>query len=213
MSEAPRVFLDTSVRKHAIRKRTTLRPRGNGAYELSELDPAADVQPELKREIDLLTQVATVARKGMIKLLSHIEATSEFFSILLLPGPGESVFAGLEIELVNGPFEYSRLASPMPPFITGSAKDIQIEFVAKIHDARFLEIRSACGADQGPGVAAPRNQLLDAFHLWCAESADATHFLTTDLKLTRVVRTYRKAPLKLKVVAPSELLADLGVLV
>lgn len=188
-----------------------LRPvPGAGIYEFYDEDPARDVTGELRREIDLLPQIADLARSGRIKLLAHIEATAELLSILMLPSPGESVFHGIEIEKLDSPVEYSRFVTAMPPYLEGSPKEIQAGFFDRLGHPRFLEIRRACGAYQGEGVKVRESQIMDAFHIWCAEFGEATHFLTTDFKLTRVVSTYKKAPLKLKVITPSQFLADMA---
>jgi hypothetical protein len=210
METTTRVFLDTSVKKHSLRKRTLLRPRrGSSTYEFYDEDPAADTSGQLRIEIDLLSRVASLARAGKIRLLSNLEATAELLRILLFPSPGESVFAGIEIEKVDSPIEYSRLVTPLP-FMDVSVKDLQVAFMDRIDHPRFLQIRRACGAYQGDGVPVPANQIVDAFHVWCAEAGGATHFLTTDFRLTRVVSNFKAAPLKLRVVTPSELLSDLG---
>ncbi len=73
---------------------------------------------------------------------------------------------------------------------------------------RFLELRKICGANQGSSVN--ENQLIDAFHIWCAEEAGATYFLTCDLKLRNLIRNRTQNPLRLELVAPTELLAALG---
>jgi hypothetical protein len=206
MRAVARVFLDTSIRKHSIRSRNLLRPApGGGLYEFYDEDPAADVSGDLRREIDLLSDVADAARAGKIQLLSHLETMTELLGILLFPSPGESVFDGIEIENIAGPIEYSRVV-----FGGGSAKELQVQFFDQLDHPRFLQIRRACGAYQGEGVPVRPNQIVDAFHVWSAESAGATHFLTTDFKLTRVVANYKKAPLKLKVVTPSQLLDEIG---
>jgi hypothetical protein len=94
----------------------------------------------------------------------------------------------------------------MSPADESSAKDVQVDFLAGLRQKRFLHLQKACGARQGNRVVP--NQLIDAFHIWCAESAAASHFLTNDFKLIRAVRNYKSSPPKVKLVKPSELLAD-----
>lgn len=125
----------------------------------------------------------------------------------MVPGPGISVLHGVDIETVEGPIEYSRVIVG-PHLGLGDPRELQIQFLRGIEDKRFLQLQRACGAWQGSSVN--DNQLLDAFHVWCAEHAAATHFLTTDFKLTRVVKTYKQAPPQLKIVTPSELILDLS---
>jgi hypothetical protein len=81
-------------------------------------------------------------------------------------------------------------------------------FLKSITHPRFLQLQRACGAFQGDSVK--ENQLADAFHIWCAEAANASHFLTTDFTLANLVRRHRTAPPQVRVVAPSELLDELG---
>jgi hypothetical protein len=64
------------------------------------------------------------------------------------------------------------------------------------------------GAYQGGGKW-NRNQLLDAFHLWCAEYNKSDYFLTLDFKLIRILGQNRKTRLPVRAVRPSELLAAL----
>jgi hypothetical protein len=65
-----------------------------------------------------------------------------------------------------------------------------------------------CGAEQGNDVN--RNQLLDAFHLWCAEHRDCDYFLSLDFKLAQMTANSRQK-LRCRVVLPSELLAALDI--
>ncbi len=52
----------------------------------------------------------------------------------------------------------------------------QYNFLRSLDHGRFLELRRICGAEQGQKVN--RNQLLDAFHLWCAEFNRCEYFLS-----------------------------------
>jgi hypothetical protein len=71
-----------------------------------------------------------------------------------------------------------------------------------LNDKRFLELQKITGAFQGKrGVQ--RNQLLDAFHLWCAEHNKCDFFLSLDFKLA----THTKGRVPVLIVRPSQLLA------
>src|SRR5262249_21334113 len=140
---------------------------------------------------------------GDIELLWHIESWIEFLGIYLFPGGGTSELIEAGYTMVDGPFKYSRSL-----FSGDTMRSSMTDFLNRITHARFLQLKHACGALQGDHVN--ENQLADAFHIWCAEVADASHFLTTDFKLARVVRSYKAAPLRVKVVIPSELLDELG---
>ncbi len=87
-------------------------------------------------------------------------------------------------------------------------KELQFEFLSGLHHERFMELQKLTGAHQGQRKA-NRNQLLDAFHIWCAEHSDCDYFLTMDLKLIRMVSNNRKRNLRLKLVGPSELLWEI----
>lgn len=203
------VFLDTSARKHAIRDRESLRIiRGTTAYEFFTQDSASGVDHKLKSEIDLLPRVAALARAGRIKLITSPELIVELLGTFTIPNAGSSVFDGIAIESVDGPVEYSRILGGWFGDRLGSAKELQVAFLRSLQADRFIELQRACGAYQGRTLN--ENQLVDAFHIWCAEHAGATHFLTTDFKLGNVTKTFKGAPLKVKIVKPSELLLELG---
>jgi hypothetical protein len=217
MASKARVFLDTAVVKHSIRARTVLRPRPHQlhvggqlhefvVHETVDIDPTASVQPKLRAEIDLLHEVARRARIGDIELVWHFETELEFFGIYPLGG-GKSELLDAGVTMVDGPVKYSRLVSPMSPLSDDTWRSLRTDFLKSINHPRFLELQRACAAFQGDHIN--EKQLVDAFHVWCAEAADASHFLTTDLKLARTVRRHKTAPPRVRVVAPSELLNEL----
>lgn len=214
MSQRPRVFLDTSVIKHSIRSRGVLKPRsqqprwvGQVVYDLVDEDPTSRVHDEpLRTEIDLLSRVAELARRGEIELLSHVESQLEFWGILLVPGGGISELLVAGITHVEGPIKYSRIIAA--PFLGEPARTLQIRFLRSLQHQRYLDLQRACGAHQGDHVN--EKQLLDAFHIWCAEEAGATHFLTTDFKLLRAMRSHKTYPPQVRVVVPSELLNEIS---
>ena len=82
----------------------------------------------------------------------------------------------------------------------------QFRFLGSLRHPRFLALQKMTGAYQGPGKL-NRNQLLDAFHLWCAEHNHCSFFLTLDFKLLKVLRKGKNQP-RVKAVKPSELLAE-----
>lgn len=221
MSILARVFLDTSAVKHSIRSRTVLHPHTqtitfNGkthevmVHDIVEIDPASGVNAEpLRTEINLLSDVAKFAKAGDIELLSHIEMEMEFIEIQLF-GRSRSEFDDIPIQMVDGPVRYDRVLAPSSPFSPETSKSLQIDFLKSLNHSRYRELQRACGAHQGSKIN--ENQLIDAFHIWCAESGGASHFLTTDLKLTRLVRQHRTAPPHVRVVTPSELLEELAAL-
>jgi hypothetical protein len=176
-------------------------------HEIVDIDPTASVEPKLRAEIDLLSEVARRARVGDIELVWHIETELEFFGIYQLDG-GRSELLDAGVTMVDGPLKYRRLLSPMSPLSRDTWRSPRTDFLKSVNHPRFLELQRACGAFQGDHIN--EQQLADAFHVWCAEATDASHFLTTDFKLARSVRGHKTAPPRVRVVAPSELLDELG---
>jgi hypothetical protein len=203
--EVARVFLDTSAVKHSFRAKHVLRPRlkqieCNGTvlevlvHDFVTVDPAARVDnPKLRAEIDLLSEIANLARAKSIELLWHHEANIEFGSVWLVPSGGRPELLEAGVTWVESPIPYSRIPHPLHFGTEQTWRDVRVDFLKEIRHERYLQLQKACGADQGTHVNS--NQLIDAFHIWCAESAGATHFLTTDLSLVRLVTRHRTYPL------------------
>ena len=144
-----RVFLDTSVIRHSI-------PRARAG------------DPGLQQEIDLLPQIAAMARSKVLELLWHRESRVEFISMAKLGAP-KSVLLDAGVTFVPSPIKYARTITPIS-LLSADWKGEQVQFLAKLRDwPRYLEIQRACGAI--PGTKRYGSQLIDAFHLWCAESA------------------------------------------
>jgi len=196
--------------KHSIRSREMLRERrpGSGTYELVLEDPVelAHVHSGLRAEIDLIPTIAEWAGSGVIRLGWNQETALEFFGTYIIPGGGSSVFADVAVTMVESPLEYSRMLAL--PDRSISSSELRMMFLQGIDHPRFLQLLRATGAYQGPGKLHER-QAMDAFHIWCAEHNAMTHFLTTDLKLTRIVKQYKTAPVKVAVVTPAELVAEI----
>ena len=90
------------------------------------------------------------------------------------------------------------------------SKDAQFQFLSSLKNRRFLELQKITGAYQGEGKL-NRNQLLDAFHFWCAEFNSCAFFLTLDFKLIRMLNSARvKHASPTLAVRPSELMQKLG---
>ena len=214
-----RVFLDTSVVKHSFRARRALRPRSasiewNGKthnltlHDFVLIDPAARVtNKELMNEIDDLTKITALAVAGEIELQWHHEAREEFDRVWLVPSGGSPSLLTAPITWVDGPIWYRRMTTSLLPGDGWPRVDEQFEFLAGLDMPRFLQLQKLTGAYQGK--IKNRNQLLDAFHIWCAEVANSTHFLTTDLKLIKHIRRQTTNQPLINVVSPSELLAEI----
>jgi hypothetical protein len=163
---------------------------------------------ELKTDASLIRRVAEEAREGKIRLITQAEVVHETWT---LPWVRGAYLYDVEIEWVEAPVEYSRILGriiPSPPSARrNDMKESTVEFLASLEHTRFKQLQIACGADQGQQTN--ENQLIDAFHVWCAEAAGATHFLTLDFKLKRIVEGHKRFPPRVKVTKPSELLYDL----
>jgi hypothetical protein len=221
MNGRPRVFVETNTIKLSTDSRTVLMPRPQKllrwggkdilttVHDIVEINPNDKIKDQgFRAEVDLLTRIADVAKAGEIELITTAEVFVELLGITIL-GQRKTRLLDAPITRVKAPFEYSRVIAGFQQSASSRpGHDAQVAFLKSLTFPRLLQLRKACGADQGKEVNG--NQLIDAFHVWCAEEAGASHFLTCDLKLVRLVRQYKKYPVKVKVVSPSELLADLA---
>jgi predicted nucleic acid-binding protein len=145
--------------------------------------------------------IAALAKEQKIRLLIHQEV---IFELMGLPrANGGQRFYDAPIEEIDGPFQYSRIA------FDHTKHDYQYEFLSKVDHPRFKELQRACGAYQGEHKPLNRNQLLDAFHVLCAESASADYFVTMDGALARVLQDGYEKKTTVNLVAPKELLIAL----
>ncbi len=154
--------------------------------------------PKLKSEADLLPRVADLSRQGKVKFVMQFEARNESWGIPNMDSRNNE-FHGAEIDLIEAPFKYSRV-------IAGGGREIdhQYEFLNRVQHPRFDQLQKITGAWQGKN-SKNRNQLIDAFHLWCAEHARVEYFLTLDFKLQKQV-FLSKHPVHVQIVRPSEML-------
>lgn len=209
------VFIDTNILKFAAteltrfaRRRETLKwgPKTMDVIVHDEvvLNPNDNISnPELKAEADLLSEVANYAKVGVIEFVQSVEARYEEWGLPNMDSQTGKFF-GAAVGLIEAPFKYGRVMGGLG--IDGEAE--QYRFLSSIRDARFLAIQRATGAYQG---AQPlnRNQLIDAFHIWCAESAGCSHFLTLDFKLLRTL-AQSKLEIQVTVLRPSALIAAIS---
>lgn len=210
-----KIFLDTNILKASIVSRTVLMPRGlrpslngeksNGiVYGIVNICPHDKIQDkELYNEIKLLPQIANMAKRKEVELCTQMEAIIELFGLPRTYGGHKTYFDDVEIKKINAPIEYSRAL-----FLGGiSPKDSQFEFLEDIDDKRFKELQRATGAYQGENNL-NRNQLLDAFHIWCAEHNGCDFYLTLDFKLMKHLNNQSKYKIETKLFRPSELLKE-----
>lgn len=169
-------------------------------YEPRIINPNLGIKnAELKGEADLLPEVANLSRQGKVSFVMQFEARGESWGIPNMDSKADQ-FYGVEIDSIEAPFKYSRVVAG-----GGVKTDHQYEFLKRVQHPRFDQLQKITGAWQGKNPK-NRNQLLDAFHLWCAEHAGVEYFLTLDFKLQRQV-LLSNHPVHVKIVRPSELLA------
>jgi hypothetical protein len=212
-----RIYLDSNVFKFSATKLLRFRPRevavdwGGTRQSETVHDPVnvnpndrIDNNPELRREAELLPQVAILAASGLADFLINSETLLEVGGLPNLDS-ATGRFYGAAYMVADAPVRYGRTV------FGGNVhyKDEQFNFLRSLRHERFDQLQRVTGAYQGE-TKVNRNQLLDAFHLWCAEHNGCEYFLSLDFKLARVISNSKSKSL-VRVVRPSELLAVLGV--
>lgn len=210
----PRVYIDTNVVKFSATQLPRLYPRATTinwggrthdvtVHDLVIVNPNQSItNPDLKREADLLTSLADLGKSGVIEFLANIETLLESWGLPNMDS-GTGLFYGAPVGEADAPIQYSRI-------MFGAFRDPgddQFRFLSSLNHKRFLEWQRAAGAYQGQ-LGPNQKQLLDAFHLWCAEHNRCEFFLTLDFKLIRVLRSGRHKS-SVQAVKPSELLQRL----
>lgn len=210
-----RVMLETNTIKFASTKQRMLipvnRPTYNAKGEMTGvllyddgyINPNDKItDPELKKEADLLPQIAELANSGKFELLLDRQATWEMWGVPKLNSP-DGLFHGAPVSTVESPAQRN---TPLlhPDF---APDDLAIMFFTGISAERFKKLAKICGAYQGKNNW-KLNQLWDAFYIWSAEINDCEFMLTLDFKLMRMLNHAKNYDAKVKVVKPSELLAQ-----
>lgn len=211
--KVPLVFVDTNVLKFSATELTRFQARptrvnwgGKGiellVHDVVQTNPNLGIlNKTLRVEADLLPSLAELGRQGAVEYIMQLEAKLESWGLRNMDSDRGDYY-GTPIRFVEGPFKYSRTVGGAGIEVV----DRQFEFLKSIDHPRFAELQRMTGAYQGANEM-NRNQLLDAFHLWCAEHAGAEFFLTLDFKLIKVVaRSPSKSVVRL--VRPSELVAS-----
>ncbi len=211
----PKVYIDTTVLKFSATQLPRLCPRkqkinwGGQVFDVTvhesvRVNPNDTIDnPDLKSETELLPSLADAGKTGSVKYVVQAETLFESWGIPKMDSE-TGKFYGAPYELVDAPIKYGRVLNA-----SGfDAREMQFRFLSSIKNQRFLELQKIVGAYQGPGKFC-RNQLLDAFHLWCAEHNECDYFLTLDFKLIRLARKQKSRVLSY-VVKPSELVNRIG---
>jgi len=214
---AIRVFVDANIFKYSATRLRRLRPRsqtinwGEKEFETTVHD-IVYVNPNLRianndnlrREVDLIPEIVALQDKESIEFCITTEAFLEIMGLPDMDSMTGRLF-GAKITRINAPIKYSRV-------LIGSnidAKKAQYDFLRGIKSKRFIEIQKATGAYQGKNPP-NKNQLLDAFHLWCAEHSGCDVFLSGEaIKLRNLMKRKKNFCYKTQLMIPSELLARL----
>lgn len=207
----PRVFLDTNILKLAVDERAVWRSCPKTVTWGPILVTADVAEPglqypnqklvlKMQQQARCLPKIAALAKAGTVALWVQDEVLMEFMGLPRIRGT-KGLFYKAPLQRIPAPHEYSRIVASG----CNSARDLQVGFVRGIQSKRLSELARACGVHNGGKHA--DNQMIDAFHLWCAESAGADYFLTCDMRLINALRRSRLAPAAPELVTPTELLA------
>jgi hypothetical protein len=208
----PRIYLDTSVLKLAVQRRIEARSRVTTVdwgskimrvpvVEYVAVDPVDGEHFRQRRQARRLPFIAWLALSDRIQLLRQLETLWEFAMLKSSRGAYGDFF-GAKITSVDAPVRYGRVIAGG----SQSGRDAQRDFLKKLQHPRFLQLQKATGAYQGKNPVA-ENELLDAFHIWCAEFIGADSFLTADVDLVDHVTSHKRFPPKVIVETPLQLVA------
>lgn len=207
------VFIDTNilkfsaVKKHVYRAKKTTVNWGGTEFETEYHEPHTvndlhKIKNEVqKRDALFLGMLAYAGISEWLNFYIHREVDLETWGLPGMASPSGRFF-GCTIHEVPDP------VAPQPRIIVGGNKKFKehiLDFVCSIKHPRFVELTKMTGAYQGASKPLNLNQALDAYHIWCAESAKMDYFLTMDYKLQKVVGR-SKVETSVKVVTPDQLL-------
>lgn len=209
------VFLDTNILKFSALKKHAFRPRkeiinwGGLEHEIVVHDMVTTndlhkIKNETqKRDAVFLGMLAYAGTSGQLKFHTHMEVELESWG---LPGMASASgrFFGCPIHYVSDP------VAPLSRIIAGGPnkpRDYVLDFLCGIEHPRYVELTKMTGAFQGKNKPLNLNQARDAFHIWCAECANMTYFLTMDYKLQKVVGA-AKIKTSVSIKAPDQLLRE-----
>ncbi|HEY1719252.1 MAG TPA: hypothetical protein VGH42_13290 [Verrucomicrobiae bacterium] len=217
MNPPPTVYLDAMVLRFSQTSLLRFFPRKttlDWGHTKSELvvNDLKHFNPNIKirdlnhrREANLVEQIAHHVKAGKIQAVMQMETELESWNHVTLEFNEKGKFYGAPIKYVDAPFRYERT------MIGGrlSIQELQLGFFSGIKDKRFIELQKITGAFQGNDKYC-HQQLLDAFHIWCAEYNRCDYFLTLDYNLIKMVARHKLKPVKPVLVRPSQLLYELS---
>jgi len=207
-----KVFIDTNILKFSATELPRLAPRkqslnwGGNNIEVTVHDSVEINRNDLiknndalKAETELLRPLAEIGKQGALNYVMNVETELESWGIPNMDSRGGR-FYGAPIQIVEAPFKYERTVASS----ASGSDNLQFDFLRSLAHPRFTELQKMTGAYQGER-GPNKNQLIDAFHLWCAEHNKCDFFLTLDLKLIKVL-SLLPSKTTVQVVPPSKLL-------
>lgn len=171
----------------------------NKIYELTNKNKNIEKLTD-KELLNNIKKIENIFDNKLLEFYMNLETKIEVMRIL-------SKVNNLNIKIndAKAPIIYSRTLFSYKE----EDKKLQIDFLKNIHNQRFLDIQKVVGAYQGKKEI-NENQLLDAWHLWCAEYNKCDYFLTIDCKLKRIIDNSKNFFMDVKVVTPKILLDNLN---
>ena len=167
-----------------------------GKYEIE--DTSYEIKDDqLRKECFALRCLSRFDDLATIHFVQQFETSLEIGSL------GNPSIFDAKVQQVDGPIEYSRsLFDKRFP---------QWKFVNKIDHPRLNHLKKVAGVQEGMNEKNLRSQVMDAWHLWCAERNECNFFLTTDYKLINLVNSSSKSkknsqPIMVKLVSPLNLM-------
>ena len=209
-----KVYVDTNILKYAASSLKRFRPRqqtlnwggkeiDTTVHDIVEVNPNNNIRnnPQLRYEVELIKDFVALEKQKNLMFCLNIETELESWGLPNMDSQTGKLY-GAKVHSIEAPFKYSRVVVGW----NTEPKEEQFSFIKNIQDKRFSLIQKAVGAYQGKDKW-NRNQLLDAFHLWCAEHNHCHYFLTCEAKkLRKQMSNKRDFSYIPKVVSPSELL-------
>ncbi len=189
------VFIDTNILKFSAVKKHVYRPKkatinwGGTNFETEYHEPYTvndlhKIKNEVqKRDAVCLGMLAYSGISERLRFYTHREVDLETWGLPGMASPSGRFF-GCPIGEVPDPI------APQSRMILGGKKKFKehtLDFVCSVKNPRYVELTKMTGAYQGESKPLNPNQALDAYHLWCAESASIDYFLTMDYKQKKVV--------------------------
>jgi len=210
----PKVYLDTNIFKFSATELRRFVPKETKAlkwggitidspvYNFKFVNPNDNIRNNevLKREASLLQNVAEAAKSNIIDLVIQHETLFESWGLPNMDSQSGKLY-GAPYQIVDGPIKYDRI---IEGFNVDPLKD-QFDFLSCIKHKRFIDIQKATGAYQGEHKT-NRNQLIDAWNIWCAEHSECQYLLTMGFKLIKMIQAKHKWQSSVRLVTPSELL-------